>query len=88
VTLQKRSDEHTIKAHTQVWDADEGSRAGLCETIALYHRCAHRDLQELLHMPCSQHMPDYVYLYIPLVSPPSVERKAFIMPLRVAGHHL
>ena len=43
------------KTHAEVWDADEGARAGFGEAVALHHWCAHGYLQKLLHMPCSTH---------------------------------
>lgn len=43
------------ETHAEVWDADEGARAGLCEAVALHYGRAHGHLQKLLHMPCSTH---------------------------------
>ena len=43
-------------AHAEVWHADEGSRAGLREAVALHDWRAHGDLQKLLHMPCKAHV--------------------------------
>ena len=52
------------ETHAEVWDADEGARAGLCEAVALHYGRAHGDLQKLLHMPCSiQVLPAVFIMY-------------------------